>query len=84
METNHRLRIGNELRQARQARSLSIEEAAQQAGLRPATIRNIERGRFSADIDLLSMIADIYDCEIDLCDKQGYNFHPLFNEDIEF
>ena len=68
---DHRIRIGMELMEARVDYGLSVEAAAVECGIKPATIRNIESGRFNADIDLLSRIAECYDCEIGVCEKNN-------------
>lgn len=67
---DHRIRIGIELMEARSDCGLSIEAVARMCGIKPATVRNIESGRFAADIDLLSKLADCYGCEIGVCDKE--------------
>lgn len=67
---DHRVRIGQELMEARNDMGYSIEYVAQQIGVKPVTIRNIEEGRFSATIDLLSKIAECYGCELAVCDKE--------------
>lgn len=66
---DHRQRIGVELMEARVDMGYTIEEVAEQIGIKPVTLRNVEHGKFAADIDLLSKIADFYDCEIAVCDK---------------
>lgn len=67
---DHRLRIGQELMEVRMESGYTIEEVAEQIGIKPVTLRNVEQGKFAADIDLLSKIADFYDCEYALCDKE--------------
>ena len=70
MSGDHRLRIGQELFEARTDCGYSIEYVAEQIGIKPITIQHVEEGTFAADIDLLSRIADFYDCELALCDKE--------------
>lgn len=67
---DHRQRIGQELLEARTDLGYSLEYVAQEIGVKPVTIRNIEQGKFAANIDLLSKIAECYGCELAVCDKE--------------
>ena len=70
MACDHRQRIGKELMEARMDCGYSVEYVAKNIGVKPVTIRNVEQGKFAADIDLLSKIADFYDCDLAVCDKE--------------
>lgn len=66
---NHRARIGQELMEARIDMGYTIDDVARTAGIKSVTLANIEQGRFAANIDLLSKIAECYNCELKVCNK---------------
>jgi len=53
-----REQLGSRLREIRIQKGISIRGLAEQAGLTPATIQNIEAGRFSARIDVVLAILE--------------------------
>lgn len=67
---NHRVRIGQELMEARINLGYMVEDVARMAGIKPVTLANIEQGKFAANIDILSKIAECYGCELAVCDKE--------------
>lgn len=54
----YRVLVGEEVRQAREKRGMSIEEVAEKSGFRPHSIGRIEEGRWDFDIPQLGLILD--------------------------
>lgn len=71
MKQTERQRIGCQLREAREAAGLSHGMVAERTGLREATVRNIEDGRYNVGIDELSKVASCVGAEV--------NVEALFN-----
>ena len=66
-----RFYIGSLLAGYRQEAGLTLREAAEKAGVTFANLSNIERGRYSVGLDVLTRIAIIYGKKVDLTDLQG-------------
>ena len=65
-----RFYIGSLLAGYRQDAGLTLREAAEKAGVTFANLSNIERGRYSVGLDVLTRIAIIYGKKVDLTDLQ--------------
>ncbi|HPN15362.1 MAG TPA: helix-turn-helix transcriptional regulator [bacterium] len=65
-----RFYIGSLLAGYRQEAGLTLREAAEKAGVTFANLSNIERGRYSVGLDVLTRIAIIYGKKVDLTDLQ--------------
>ncbi len=65
-----RIYIGSLLAGYRQEAGLTLREAAEKAGVTFANLSNIERGRYSVGLDVLTRIAIIYGKKVDLTDLQ--------------
>jgi transcriptional regulator with XRE-family HTH domain len=63
-----RIYIGSLLAGYRQEAGLTIKEAAERAGVSRSNLTNIERGRYSAGVDILSKIAAVYNKKLDFSD----------------
>jgi len=63
-----RFYIGSLLAGYRQEAGLTLREAAAKAGVTFANLSNIERGRYSVGLDVLTRIAAIYGKKVDLTD----------------
>ncbi len=70
MKQKARTYIGSLLAQYRQEAGLTLREAAAKAGVTFANLSNIERGRYSVGLDVLTGIAAIYGKKVDLTDLQ--------------
>ncbi|OQA03872.1 MAG: DNA-binding transcriptional repressor PuuR [Planctomycetes bacterium ADurb.Bin401] len=65
-----RFYLGSLLAGYRQEAGLTLREAAEKAGVTFANLSNIERGRYSVGLDVLTRIAIIYGKKVDLTDLQ--------------
>lgn len=65
-KTLHRFIIGQKLKEVRQLSGISLEELAGKSGYKPGNIRNIEMGRFGADVDTLCNILDAMDAHLEI------------------
>ncbi len=65
-----RFYIGSLLAGYRQEAGLTLREVAEKAGVTFANLSNIERGRYSVGLDVLTRIAIIYGKKVDLTDLQ--------------
>jgi transcriptional regulator with XRE-family HTH domain len=63
-----RIYIGSLLAGYRQEAGLTIKEAAERAGVSRSNLTNIERGRYSAGVDILTKIAAVYNKKLDFSD----------------
>ena len=63
-----RFYIGSLLAGYRQEAGLTLREAAEKAGVTFANLSNIERGRYSAGVDILTKIAAVYNKKLDFSD----------------
>lgn len=61
-----RKRIGQQIREAREAYRYSQKELAGMSGLSEATISKIENGRWSATVDILSKVASALKLQLNL------------------
>lgn len=62
----HLQHIGNNIRQARKLREWNQQQLADQAGLRMATISDIESGKANFEINTLVRIAAALKCYVDI------------------
>lgn len=65
-EKEHRVRIGNRLRELREDAGLTVRELALKAGVTPANVTNIEKGRYSAGLDVLVRISSVFDASVEI------------------
>ena len=67
---NERERIGKRITEIRTEKGISIFELADLTGLKKQNIFRIESGKYSADLDILSKIADALNCTLDFIENQ--------------
>lgn len=58
--TNHRRRLGADLRQLRESRALRIEEVAEHLGVAASTVSRIETGKAPTKTSYLKLLLDLY------------------------
>lgn len=63
---NERERIGAQIRALRLERNLDAKDLAQYADIDPSNLSRIERGKFSAGLDVLCKIAAAMDCSVEI------------------
>lgn len=67
-----RKRIGQTIRNLRHDSGMSVRDLAAAAGVGVGHIARLETGKYGASIDILAQIADVFDMEIDFCDKEDF------------
>ena len=65
-----RKRIGQTIRNLRHDAGMSVRDLAEAAGITHSHIVRLESGKYGASIDILAQIADVFDMEINFCDKE--------------
>ena len=68
-ETNSRQLLGDKIAKLRNQRGITIRELASLADVSPATIVNIEQGKFSPRIDVMQKLLTELDAEIIIKEK---------------
>lgn len=63
---NDRLRIGNRLREIREAQGLTTTQMGDRCGLSHSTISKVENGKWSVSLDILSKIAGALGCSVEI------------------
>lgn len=63
-------KIGDEIKQRRKAKKISIRKLGEMAGVSKETIRNVENGLFDVRYSTLTSIAKALDCEVVLRENQ--------------
>lgn len=63
---NDRLRIGNRLREIREAKGLTTTQMGERCGLSHSTISKVENGKWSVSLDILSKIAGALGCSVEI------------------
>ena len=63
---NDRERIGKKLAEIRNEKGYTVRQLAELADLRPATISNVENGKFSVGIDILTKICNTLGARIEI------------------
>ncbi len=66
--------IGQQIRQIRLNSGMSVEELADRCGCKPSTIVNIEKGRFSINLDMADNILRQFGYELAPVPIRDYNF----------
>lgn len=65
-----RERIGAKIKELRAEKEISQRDLAELSGLSNSNIANIELGRYSVGLDVLSSIATSLDCTVELIKKK--------------
>lgn len=76
---NERERIGLQIRSLREERNLEVKELASYADIDPSNLSRIEKGKFSASLDILCKIAAAMDCSIELIPNGATSNHYTIN-----
>lgn len=63
------VKVGNEIRIARERKGMTQEDLAEVSGFRPHSIDSMERGRYVMDVKVLGRLAEALGCEIKLIEK---------------
>lgn len=66
MELDDRQLFGLQMARLRRLRGYTIRELAEESGCAPATIVNIEQGKFSPRVDIVEKILDVLDASLDI------------------
>ena len=61
-----RTKIGMRIKQIRKEKKIEAKVLAEKAGIDPANLSKIEQGKYSAGFDVLSKIAKVLNCKVDL------------------
>ncbi|WP_165157895.1 helix-turn-helix domain-containing protein [Parabacteroides sp. ZJ-118] len=61
-----RERIGTRIANIRKEKGYTVRRLAEIANIRPATISNVENGKFSVGIDILARICDALEVKIEI------------------
>lgn len=69
MKINDRERIGKRIKEIRLQKGITQEELAEMVGIQRASLSRIEAGRFSVGLDILSKIAGVLNCRIDIVNE---------------
>jgi DNA-binding Xre family transcriptional regulator len=65
-----RTRIGKKIRQIREEKGIEAKDLAMLANIDAANLSRIEQGRYSVGLDILSRIAFVLGCQIDIVPNQ--------------
>lgn len=65
-----RTRIGKKIRQIREEKEIDAKDLAKLANIDAANLSRIEQGKYSVGIDILSRIAFVLGCQIDIVPNQ--------------
>jgi transcriptional regulator with XRE-family HTH domain len=76
---NERERIGAQIRKLREERRLEAKELAQYADIDASNLSRIEKGKFSAGLDVLCKIAAAMDCSVEIVPIGATGNHYMVN-----
>ena len=65
-----RTRIGKKIRQIREEKGIEAKDLAKLANIDAANLSRIEQGKYSVGLDILSRIAFVLGCQIDIVPNQ--------------
>lgn len=63
---NERKRIGNRLRELREAHGLTATQLGEMCGLTQSTISKVENGKWSVSLDILSKICEALGARVEI------------------
>ena len=66
MKDKSRVKFGKMVARLRKQQSLTVEQLADMAGLKPATVQNVEEGSFNFPFDILNRIAVVLGGELQI------------------
>lgn len=62
----NRVQVGLQFRAQREAQGWSVEQVAAMADVKPATVEKVEVGVFNVPMDVLTRVADVLGCELNI------------------
>lgn len=65
----YRAQIGIQFRMQRESQGWTVEQVATMADVKPVTIEKIEAGAFNVPLDLLTRVADVLGCKVNITMK---------------
>lgn len=65
----YRAQIGIQFRMQRESQGWTVEQVATMADVKPVTIEKIEAGAFNVPLDMLTRVADVIGCEVNIKTK---------------
>ena len=65
-----RKRIGNRIKELRQKRNITAKKLSEWSGIAPCNISRVESGHYSIGFDMLSKIANVLGCRVDLVEAE--------------
>lgn len=66
----YRQQVGQQYNAARTTQGWSVEQVAQMADVKTDTIEKIEAGAFNVPLDVLSRVAEVLGCELNIKTKE--------------
>lgn len=63
---NERIRIGNRLREIREAQGLTTTQLGERCGLTQSTISKVENGKWSVSLDILSKVCEALGVKVEI------------------
>ena len=73
--TQNRVLIGDRIRELREQKNMDIMTLAFKANIQPNTLKRIEAGKFSVDLDILAQIAQGMGMKIDFVELKNEESH---------
>ena len=77
---HNRIIMGDRIRELREQKGMDIMELAFKSNIQPNTLKRIEAGKFSADLDILSQIAQGMGMKIDFVETQNDESHESISD----
>ena len=77
---HNRIIMGDRIRELREQKGMDIMELAFKSNIQPNTLKRIEAGKFSADLDILTQIAQGMGMKIDFVETQNDESHESISD----
>ena len=77
---HNRIIMGDRIRKLREQKGMDIMELAFKSNIQPNTLKRIEAGKFSADLDILTQIALGMGMKIDFVETQNDESHESISD----
>lgn len=66
---DNRVRIGERIAQIREEKGLTQQQVADTSGLKRSHISRLENGGYNVGIDIISKVAAVLECEVDIIQR---------------